>query len=608
MHNENIILEKDINDFYLHDDYLGNRKHSNRKPKISVLLIPEHFNNIPSPCSYIRLLQPILNNEKINDFTLRISLASSAKLYGVDVVITNRLAFDSVALAYEFLLNLRKSNAKLIYDIDDNLMHMDSHAEREIYKDKIEIIKLFLRFSDEIWVSTYKLKTALSLYSSNIKIVENSSFTKPRVARVFNKKQPLRFLYMGTYTHHDDLMIVVDAFKLLSDEGFNFKLTLIGITTNIPSYNWLEHINPPADANTYPNFMIWLKSFPMFDIGIAPLERNEFNDCKSFIKFIDYTSINLVTIASNIDVYSNIIKHTSNGFLVSNNLESWHVLIKEILMNKFDLKKILKSAIQSLDKFKNNINSNSNKNRLILLTKLINKKIKRQNLSHSLTREDIAKTILSGEGIEIGALHNPLKVSANANVKYVDRMSKSDLYKHYPELSNLNLVNVDVIDDGETLSTFSDKSQDFIIANHFIEHSEDPILTIKNLLRVLKNNGIIFMAVPNKKKTFDVNRIDTTIEHLILDHSKGPDLSRKFHYEEWVNLIEPFFGRSYSKNEAKKRVNELMKQKYSIHFHCWTMTSFSAFLDYLKKYLKYSYDVIFTAEYEEEFIFIIKKL
>ena len=48
MPNENIISEKDVNNFYLHDDYLGNRKHSNRKPKISVLLIPENYNNIPS--------------------------------------------------------------------------------------------------------------------------------------------------------------------------------------------------------------------------------------------------------------------------------------------------------------------------------------------------------------------------------------------------------------------------------------------------------------------------------------------------------------------------------------------------------------------------------
>ena len=91
----------------------------------------------------------------------------------------------------EFLLNLRRSKARLIYDIDDNLIHMYDHSKEEIFKDKIEIVKLFLRFSDEVWVSTYKLKTAFSLYSSNIKIVENSSFTKPNVCRGFKKKQPL---------------------------------------------------------------------------------------------------------------------------------------------------------------------------------------------------------------------------------------------------------------------------------------------------------------------------------------------------------------------------------------------------------------------------------
>ena len=86
---------------------------------------------------------------------------------------------------------------------------------------------------------------------------------------------------------------------------------------------------------------------------------------------------------------------------------------------------------------------------------------------------------------------------------YVDRMAEDQLRGHYPELSDFPLVKVDVIDDGEKLSTFEPGSQDFIIANHFLEHTQDPIGTMARFLEVLRPRGILFMAVPDKRYTFD---------------------------------------------------------------------------------------------------------
>ena len=50
---------------------------------------------------------------------------------------------------------------------------------------------------------------------------------------------------------------------------------------------------------------------------------------------------------------------------------------------------------------------------------------------------------------------------------YVDRMDENDLRRHYPELNDLPLVKVNIVDDGEKLTAFEPNSQDFIIANHF---------------------------------------------------------------------------------------------------------------------------------------------
>ncbi len=90
----------------------------------------------------------------------------------------------------------------------------------------------------------------------------------------------------------------------------------------------------------------------------------------------------------------------------------------------------------------------------------------------TITRDTVAATYIQGNGIEIGALHNPLRVPPGVKVAYVDRLSVQDLRKHYPELNDKELVNVDIIDDGEKLSTIADASTDFVIANHFIEHTQ----------------------------------------------------------------------------------------------------------------------------------------
>ena len=121
-------------------------------------------------------------------------------------------------------------------------------------------------------------------------------------------------------------------------------------------------------------------------------------------------------------------------------------------------------------------------------------------------RSVIAKRFLKGEGIEIGALHHPLKLPTNASVKYVDRLSNSELRIHYPELSNCDIVEVDIIDDGEKLSTIYSDSLDFIVANHMLEHCLNPIGTIRNHLKHIKRNGIIYYAVPDKIHSFDNKR------------------------------------------------------------------------------------------------------
>lgn len=45
------------------------------------------------------------------------------------------------------------------------------------------------------------------------------------------------------------------------------------------------------------------------------------------------------------------------------------------------------------------------------------------------------------------------------------------------------------------------------------------------------------MALPDKRKCFDVDRPETTFEHSMKDYKEGPDWSRNVHFEEWFRLV-----------------------------------------------------------------------
>ncbi len=220
-----------------------------------------------------------------------------------------------------------------------------------------------------------------------------------------------------------------------------------------------------------------------------------------------------------------------------------------------------------------------------------------------LDRRLIAYRFLRGEGIEIGALHLPLKVPRSAKVKYVDRLTVSELRKQYPELSDVPLVEPDILDDGTRLDRVADASQDFVIANHLIEHAPDPLGAIDNMLRVLKKNGRLFLAIPDKRFSFDVDRPVTPLQHLIKDHEEGPEWSRKDHYEEWVRFVDKQEGA-----EGEKQVLELMKMDYSIHFHVWSSIEMLEMFALLKKEMQLNFDVELFYQHFDECIFILRKL
>jgi len=220
-----------------------------------------------------------------------------------------------------------------------------------------------------------------------------------------------------------------------------------------------------------------------------------------------------------------------------------------------------------------------------------------------INRELIADNYLSGTGIEVGALNHPLYVPSTAQVKYVDRMSVPDLRTHYPELNSVNLVEVDIIDNGESLTTIAEASQDFVIANHFIEHCQNPIASLASMVRVLKVGGVLYLAIPDKRYTFDRDRQVTPVEHILRDYEEGPEWSRRQHFEEWTRIV----NKVQDDAEAEAQITHLMAIDYSIHYHVWTQTEFLELLLAVKKTLNFGFELELFCKNGDEMIVILRK-
>ncbi|GEM_PF-1158287 len=219
-------------------------------------------------------------------------------------------------------------------------------------------------------------------------------------------------------------------------------------------------------------------------------------------------------------------------------------------------------------------------------------------------RSLVSYAFLKGSGIEIGALHMPLLLPPEAAVQYVDYLSVEDLRKQYPELRDLPLVDVAIVDNGEQLTKVKNGSVDFIVANHFLEHCQDPIGTLITFYKKLRREGVIYMCIPNKVYTFDMDRPVTTYEHLLQEHKHYP--SQKLYLEHCREIAE--YGEHLkTETDIKRCVKSLVDTNYSIHYHVWTQAALSEF--FYRVAADFSLDITLEAmiKNQHEIICVLRK-
>jgi hypothetical protein len=122
--------------------------------------------------------------------------------------------------------------------------------------------------------------------------------------------------------------------------------------------------------------------------------------------------------------------------------------------------------------------------------------------------------------LEIGPLDSPLIQKGEADITYVDRADTETLrekFASHPAVSIEQIVGIDAIWGEQTLrdTVGKDRRFDYVLASHVVEHVPDLVGWLQELTDILRNNGEIRLAVPDKRYTFDHLRRETRLADVL---------------------------------------------------------------------------------------------
>ena len=187
-----------------------------------------------------------------------------------------------------------------------------------------------------------------------------------------------------------------------------------------------------------------------------------------------------------------------------------------------------------------------------------------------------------GKGIEIGSCGTHL-VKGSLLVDIVDDFSSPKAYK------------VDYVADAHALPEINSASLDYVCASHVLEHLTNPIKAIIEWVRILRSGGVLWLKIPDKKKTFDRARERTKLSHLIEDFERSVPVDDPTHVEDNNNNTIP----------------QRQQNHPYIHNHVWIPEDIVKLFEYLRKInvpLAMSYCKESSSKNAQDFWIVAKKI
>ncbi len=253
---------------------------------------------------------------------------------------------EGIALLYQLQ---QEQGKKLVVECDDWVdLNKDSPfvLDHEIY-DARRVITRTMEVADMITTTTPHLAKNLKRYNKNVVVLPNYiDLEEWDFPRLENDTGKIRIGWAGSITHVEDVRMILEPLTRICKEFKNVQL----ITLGDPRVTDLFRGLPIEGQNGVP-MDAWptkLRSLRL-DIGLAPLQDNEFNRCKSNIKWIEYSIMEIPGVYSPI-VYTDDVNHSvhfdGTYGQVAENAEQWYRCIKNYIICE-NLRKDIASRARS---------------------------------------------------------------------------------------------------------------------------------------------------------------------------------------------------------------------------------------------------------------------
>lgn len=228
----------------------------------------------------------------------------------------------------------KRAGARLVAHFDDDLFAVPEWLGRskfEKYNDPARQRSMaeLCRDADVLYLSTQNLKARFDGYGFGTESVAGRIYCPAPAQMKAESPDTAVFGYMGTAGHAEDLAeIVPDILAVLRDrpearfETFGSIRMPSELQSAFPDR--VAAIPPTAD---YGSFLETMKTVG-WKVGLAPLQRNPFNDCKANTKCIEYLSAGVFPVLATGPVYEEIAG-LSNLPLTSRG--QWSKRISELL-------------------------------------------------------------------------------------------------------------------------------------------------------------------------------------------------------------------------------------------------------------------------------------
>ena len=489
--------------------------------------------------------------------------AEQLESYGFksDVAYLDRVDCDAVLNSYQcFLLHrvphrmtverfLKKAQdlgKPVLFDIDDLVFDEDklgyiralegrSPHEVQLYRDNVKQHHRTLSLCRFALAATEPLRLAVQRMFPHVRCFVNPNglndiqLSQADQALQINKpgtdEQIVRIAYLsGTPTHNRDFKECSRALERVLETYSYARLMLVGHLDSgehFARFGERIELRPPVPWQDLPRLI------RRVDINLAPLELdNPFTECKSSLKYFEAAILGVPTVASDLEPYRKCITNGENGYLCRTEQEWFHCISRLIEEPRLREKMGSMARKDALINWTTRAGAHHLLGALREIAEISglewNERVPapaNEVLEPGIFREHaLAHQLLDGlTGLEIGAAaHNPFGLRTR-------NVALSEANEFYAENSRDDILAPATVDIWAAADNIPvpDRSEDFIISSHVVEHLPNLIASFIEWDRILRDGGYAFMIVPLKGALpEDEPRALTPLSHFVEDYSQ----------------------------------------------------------------------------------------